>query len=194
MYDVPLSGFGLLPPELQTQVLRHTAVEFTVDWLTTFSYNFKDFTHNTWYNGIAVVKLCYTFKLERMRATGERVLRARFTRGVSSDFKRSDPEWLQMGQAQQTAIENFVARTAIIEPFLELRVLVPDNPDARSYRFYFVRNKDDLLSQQHENMSPVWSELYRGELLRVGDQLQTVFYMDLRDQNGTIIPNHTSGI
>ena len=129
------SGLNLLPPELQNEVLRNTAAEFTVDWLTTFSYNFKDVAHNTWYNGIAVVNLCYEFKLERMRARGQRVLRARFTRGVSPYFKRSDPEWLKMGQAQQTAIEKFVARTAIIEPFLELRVMVHENPDARSSRF-----------------------------------------------------------
>ena len=186
-YHVQPSGLNLLPPELQNEVLRNTAAEFTVDWLTTFSYNFKDVAHNTWYNGIAVVNLCYEFKLERMRARGQRVLRARFTRGVSPYFKRSDPEWLKMGQAQQTAIEKFVARTAIIEPFLELRVMVHETPDARSSRFYFVRNQDDLVSQQHQIMSPIWSELYRDQFLRVGDQLKTLFCMDLRDQNENLI-------
>jgi hypothetical protein len=36
-------------------------------------------------------------------------------------------------------------------------------------------------------MSPIWSELYRDQFLRVGDQLKTLFCMDLRDQNGNLI-------
>jgi hypothetical protein len=175
-------GFKLLPAELQTKILRQTTQNFTVDWLATEKYEFYDFAHNVWYKGSAAVNVCYEFKLvfsTTKRDTGKRVLCARFTRGVSPFFKTSDPEWLNMGQAQQKAIENYLARTAIIEPFSELRVQLSDNPDVNPSRFYFVRNEDEL--------SPIWSELYRYQLLRVRDQLKTVFNMDLRDQKGQLI-------
>ena len=125
-------GFKLLPAELQKQILRQTTQNFTVDWLATEDYKFYDVAHNEWYSGIAVVNVCYEFKLvfsTTKRGTGKRMLRARFTRGVSPFFKTSDSEWRNMSQAQQTAIENYFARTAIIEPFSELRVQLSDNPD-----------------------------------------------------------------
>ena len=87
-----------------------------------------------------------------------------------------------MGQEQQTAIENYLARTAIIEPFSELRVQLSDNPDVNPSHFYFVRNNDEC-----NELSPIWSELYRYQLLRVRDQLKTVLNMDLRDQKGQLI-------
>lgn len=173
-----------LPRDLWTEILRHTHSSFVVDWLSIYRYDIQNPDHD--YRGSAIIRQRYEFKLERRRGTADRVLRARFTRRVCPFFKR-DQEWLDMTQAQQSAIENAVARSEIIAPFLELRVLVPDNPDAMPSRFYFVRPEDDLLSQQYPTMSPIWSELYRGPLLRVRDQLKTLFHMDLREQNGQLI-------
>lgn len=178
-------GFKLLPAELQKQILRQTTQNFTVDWLSMEKYEFYDFARNGLYKGSAVVELCYEFKRvfsTSERGTGKRVLCARFTRRVSPSFKTGDSEWLNMGQEQQTAIENYLARTAIIEPFSELRVQLSDNPDVKPSRFYFVRNNDEC-----NELSPIWSELYRYQLLRVSDQLKTVLNMDLRDQKGQLI-------
>jgi hypothetical protein len=173
-----------LPRDLWAEVLRHTADSFAVDCLSIYHYDIQNPDHD--YRGSAIIRLRYEFKLERRRVAADRVLRARFTRRVCPFFKRSQ-EWLDMTPAQQSAIENAVARTVIIPPFADLRVLLEPDPDARPSRFYFVREQDDLVSQQHPTMSPIWSELYRGVILRVRDQLKTVFHMDLRDQNGQLI-------
>lgn len=179
-----------LPRDLWSEVLRHTADSFAVDCLDIYHYDIQNPDHD--YRGSAIIRLRYEFKLERRRLAADRVLRARFTRRVCPFFKKSQ-EWLDMTPAQQSAIESAVARTEIVPPFAELRVLfnlntINPNPDARPSRFYFVREQDDLVSQQHPTMSPIWSEVYSSVLRRVRDQLKTVFHMDLRDQNGLLIP------
>ena len=172
-----------LVPELRMKVLRQTAAKFTVDRFPMIQYDFYDFDTKVWYKGSAVVKICNEFKLERIHSgTGEqRVLRARFTRGVDSHFKTLD-EWTNMGQAQQKAIESYLAREAIIEPFSKLRVAWSGKPDSKPSYIYFFGESDDKLQK-----SPDWSELYRYEILCVRDKLKTVFDMDLRDQNEELI-------
>ena len=187
MYDVQIPGgvWGLnsLAPELRMKVLRQTAAKFIVDGFTMIQYDFYDFDTKVWYKGSACVKICKEFKLDRIHSgTGEkRVLRARFTRGVDSDFKKDD-KWTNMGQAQQKAIESYLAREAIIEPFSKLRVAWSGKPDSKPSYIYFFGESDDKLQK-----SPDWSELYRYEILKVRDKLKTVFDMDLRDQNGELI-------
>jgi len=179
------SGFKILPADLQTHILRQTTQNFTVDWLRIENYEFYDFNHKRWYKGSAVVKVCYEFKRffsTTKHGKGKYVLCARFTCGVSPDFKTSDPEWLMMDQGQQTAIESNLARTAIIEPFSDLRVQLSDKPDIKPSRFYFVHKKNE-----ENELSPIWSELYIGQLLTVRDHLKQVFNMDLHDQNGELI-------
>ena len=185
----PLPSTFELPRDMQTEVLRHTAASFAVDWLTICHYDFHDPADNAHYRGSAVAELRYEFKLERRRATAPRVLRARFTRRVCPFFKTTD-EWRNMPSTQQTAIENHLRRTCAVAPFSELRVLLSDAPDDRPSRFYFVRS--NLIHEVNQTQfSPPWSQLYRGQLLRVRDKLRTICHMDVRDQPGQLLHTPT---
>jgi hypothetical protein len=177
-----------LPRELWTEVLRHTAASFAVDWVCAMAYEVLD-PHGggDWWDrirGIVDVRLRYEFKLERRRPTGPRLLRARFTRCVCPLFKTTNEEWLNLTVARQTAIEDRFARSAIIAPFLELRV---ELPDAGAARFVFVRRLDPRNQPSLIELSPGWSLIGRRRLLSVSDQLNDKFHMPLRDQNGQLI-------
>lgn len=184
-----------LPRELWTEVLRHTAASFAVDWVCSMAYEISDpHGDGDWWNpirGIADVRLRYEFKLDRRRATGPRLLRARFTRCVCPFFK-TEEEWLNMTVARQNAIEHHFARWANIAPFLELRVELPDDPysfdwQSRIARFVFVRSQDPSNQPSVIELSPGWSQMCRRTLLRVRDELNDKFQMTLRDQNGQLI-------
>ena len=199
MYDVRIPGgvWGLnsLAPELRMKVLRQTAAKFTVDRFPMIQYDFYDFDTKVWYKGSAVVKICNEFKLERIHSgTGEqRVLRARFTRGVDSDFKKED-EWTNMGQAQQKAIESYLAREAIIEPFSKLRVAWSGKPDSKPSYIYFFGESDDKLQK-----SPPGTAHKRGpaaERRRKGGELRcrpAVATTRARAQLTQVQPRRTTG-
>jgi len=187
-----------LPSDMWTEVLRHTAARFAVEWDCAMAFSVPDPGGDSWFDvirGSACVRLRYEFKLERRRATGPRMLRARFTRCVCPRFKRADRRWLALTEAQQEAIEHHFARSATIAPFLELRVQLPDDPDSFNWgsrigRFVFVRrfSQDDPRNQPSlVELSPEWSQICRARLVHVRDQLQSLFHMDLRDQHGQLI-------
>jgi len=185
-----------LPRDMWTEVFRHTAARFAVDWVCTIAYSVpRDPEVESWFDvirGTVDVRLRYEFKLDRRRATGARTLRARFTRCVCPLFKTTQA-WLDLTEAQQEAIEHLCARSATIAPFVELRVQLPDDPDSlpnwqnRTARFVFVRRHDPRNQPSLVELSPGWSQICRRRLISVRDQLQTLFHMDLRDQDGELI-------
>jgi len=177
-----------LPSDMWTEVLRHTAARFAVDWVCTIAYSVpRDPAVESWFDvirGTVDVRLRYEFKLERRRATGARMLRARFTRCVCPLFKTTQA-WLALTGAQQEAIEQLCARTQTFAPFEELRVELPEDLDSlpnahKPTRFIFVR-------RHNVELSPKWSEIARRRLMSVRDQLQALFHMDLRDQHGQLV-------
>lgn len=184
-----------LPRDMWTEVLRHTAARFAVEWDYLMAFNVPDPGGDGIILGPARVRLRYEFKLERRRATSPRMLRARFTRCVCPEFKRTARLWLNSTEAQQEAIEHYFARSATIAPFLELRVQLPDDPDsfhwqvpgARVGRFDFVRRLDATNQPSLMELSPGWSAISKERLISVRDQLRTLFHMDLRDQHGQLI-------
>jgi len=201
--DVVTSGDGRengqeLPRDMWTEVLRHTAARFAVEWDYLMAFNVPDPGGDGHILGPARVRLRYEFKLERRRATSPRMLRARFTRCVCPEFKRTARLWLNCTEAQQEAIERHFARSATIAPFLELRVQLPDDPDSswphhwsmpyvRVGRLDFVRRLDARNQPSLMELSPGWSALDKERLISVRDQLRTLFHMDLRDQHGRLI-------
>ena len=184
-----------LPRDMWAEVLRHTAARFAVEDVRPMNYSIRrnpDIPnyHDVIY-GTADVRLRYEFKLERRRATGPRMLRAHFTRCVCPLFKTTQA-WLDLTEAQQEAIEHHFARSAIIAPFLELRVQVHDYVErfgwqARVGRFDFVRRLDARNQPSLMELSPGWSAISKERLISVRDQLRALFHMDLRDQHGQLI-------
>jgi len=184
-----------LPRDMWTEVLRHTAARFAVEDVRPMTYSIRRNPaipnyHDVIY-GTADVRLRYEFKLERRRATGARRLRARFTECVCPVFKTTQA-WLELTEAQQEAIEHHFARSAIIAPFLELRVQLHDDLErfswqARVGRFDFVRRLDARNQPSLMELSPGWSAISKERLMSVRDQLRALFRMDLRDQHGQLI-------
>jgi len=171
-----------LPSDLWKKVLRHTEANVAVDWTLPMGYKiylqeYEDPFEPPDLHGWADVRLCYEFKLERRTPTDGPVLSALFTRCVCPVFKSENEGWRNLTVEQRTAVENHFARSATIEPFLELRVQFIWYGCSRFAQFFFIR-------RDGRDKSPDWSKICRRELFRVLDELTTKLHTTVHDLEG----------
>lgn len=165
--QTPARGFQLIPRELQTKVLEHTAAGFEVTFKTV-----EDMRHKPPYLSLSflpVVVRC-EFKLERRRASGLN-MHARFTQAVDPDFKDT-PRWHSLSDVEQAEIEAF-RRKAEFESFQQLKV--DENRDT-DMLFCFLRGGPPRMLVE---CAPMWSRFSRSVLTDVRKKMDTVFYLPL---------------
>lgn len=169
--QTPARGFQIIPRELQTEVLGHTAAGFEVTFKTV-----QDMRHQPpWLSlsSLPVVVRC-EFKLERRRASGPN-MHARFTQAVDPAFKLT-PQWRSLSDLEQTKIEAF-RREAKFESFQQLKV--DENRDT-DMLFCFLRGGPPQMPRMLVQRAPMWSRFSRSVLTDVHEKMDTVFRLPLK--------------
>jgi hypothetical protein len=171
---IKTNSFIEMPYDLHQIMVAHTAASFVVDYFDVLRYLECDDRGIMQHFNIPVLAR-YEFNLEERR-TGSPKMSAIFTRAVDPICK-THSAWQSLSTQQQHKFEEMVRHRAEYEDFSEVRVKkekATNNNSSKSF-FYFIDTKGTVKASEW------WSGIYPDELLKVRNELQKKFHMQLRD-------------
>jgi len=169
---IKTNSFIEMPYDLHQLVVTHTTASFVVDYFDVLRYTECDDRGVMQHFSIPVLAR-YEFHLQERR-TGSPKMSAIFTRALHPIGKEHS-EWQSMSTQQQHKLEEMVRHRAEYNDFSEVRVKKAANNDYSKSFFYFIDTKGTVKASEW------WSGIYPDELLKVRNELEKKFHMQLRD-------------
>ena len=169
---IKTNSFIEMPYDVHKIVVTHTAASFVVDYFDVHQYLEYDDRAVLHQFNIPVLAR-YEFNLKE-RQTSSPKMSAIFTRALHPIGKEHS-EWQSMSTQQQHKLEEMVRHRAEYNDFSEVRVKKAANNDYSKSFFYFIYTKGTVKASEW------WSGIYPDELLKVRNELEKKFHMQLRD-------------